>query len=52
VAAILHLGNIDFVKGEESDSAIVEDEESKFHLQMTADLLMCDQSFAIIIIDS
>ncbi|KAE7997787.1 hypothetical protein FH972_002391 [Carpinus fangiana] len=42
VAAILHLGNIDFVKGEESDSAIVEDEESKFHLQMTADLLMCD----------
>ncbi|GLT72614.1 hypothetical protein SLA2020_445330 [Shorea laevis] len=42
VAAILHLGNIDFAKGEESDSAIVEDEESKFHLQMTADLLMCD----------
>jgi hypothetical protein len=50
VAAILHLGNIDFAKGEESDSAIVEDEESKFHLQITADLLMCDQSFAIIII--
>lgn len=50
VAAILHLGNIDFAKGEESDSAIVEDEESKFHLQMTADLLMCDQIFAITII--
>ena len=42
VAAILHLGNIDFAKGEESDSAILKDEESKFHLQMTADLLMCD----------
>ncbi|KAK9993505.1 hypothetical protein SO802_023208 [Lithocarpus litseifolius] len=42
VAAILHLGNIDFAKGEESDSSILKDEESKFRLQMTADLLMCD----------
>ncbi|KAF3961039.1 hypothetical protein CMV_014301 [Castanea mollissima] len=42
VAAILHLGNVDFAKGEESDSSILKDEESKFRLQMTADLLMCD----------
>ncbi|XP_022156587.1 myosin-11 isoform X2 [Momordica charantia] len=42
VAAILHLGNIDFAKGEESDSSFVKDDESKFHLHMTAELLMCD----------
>ncbi|KAG6576036.1 Myosin-11, partial [Cucurbita argyrosperma subsp. sororia] len=42
VAAILHLGNVDFAKGEESDSSFIKDEESKFHLQMTAELLMCD----------
>ncbi|KAL5796564.1 hypothetical protein ACOSQ2_001384 [Xanthoceras sorbifolium] len=41
VAAILHLGNIDFAKGEE-DSSVVKDDESKFHLNMTAELLMCD----------
>lgn len=48
VAAILHLGNIEFAKGEESDSSFVKDEESKFHLHMTAELLMCDWSFAFI----
>ncbi|KAK7345799.1 hypothetical protein VNO77_16410 [Canavalia gladiata] len=42
VAAILHLGNIKFAKSEESDSSVLEDEESKFHLQTTAELLMCD----------
>ncbi|XP_058008760.1 myosin-11 isoform X2 [Hevea brasiliensis] len=41
VAAILHLGNIDFAKEEDIDSSVVK-EESKFHLQMTAELLMCD----------
>ncbi|XWS36398.1 hypothetical protein CRYUN_Cryun20dG0082200 [Craigia yunnanensis] len=41
VAAILHLGNIAFAKGEE-DSSILQDDKSKFHLQMTAELLMCD----------
>ncbi|XP_017969825.1 PREDICTED: myosin-16 [Theobroma cacao] len=41
VAAILHLGNIAFAKGEE-DSSILQDDESKFHLQMTAELLMCN----------
>ncbi|KAL5702008.1 hypothetical protein ACHQM5_027281 [Ranunculus cassubicifolius] len=42
VAAILHLGNIEFAKGKEIDSSVPKDEKSKFHLQMTADLLMCD----------
>ncbi|XP_031262492.1 myosin-16 isoform X2 [Pistacia vera] len=41
VAAILHLGNIDFAKGDE-DSSVIKDDESKFHLKMTAELLMCD----------
>ncbi|WCJ21670.1 myosin putative [Euphorbia peplus] len=41
VAAILHLGNICFSKGDDIDSSVVKD-ESKFHLQMTAELLMCD----------
>ncbi|GKU86305.1 hypothetical protein SLEP1_g844 [Rubroshorea leprosula] len=40
VAAILHLGNIDFAKGD-NDSSVVKD-ESEFHFRMTADLLMCD----------
>ncbi|KAK1263833.1 hypothetical protein QJS04_geneDACA009534 [Acorus gramineus] len=42
IAAILHLGNIDFAKGEEIDSSVVKDDKSKFHLKMTAELLMCD----------
>ncbi|KAL8215013.1 hypothetical protein R6Q57_004462 [Mikania cordata] len=42
VASILHLGNLEFTKGEEVDSAILKDDKSKFHLQMTAELLMCD----------
>ncbi|KAJ1417512.1 P-loop containing nucleoside triphosphate hydrolase [Sesbania bispinosa] len=42
VAAILHLGNIKFAKSEETDSSVLEDEESKFHLQTAAELLMCD----------
>lgn len=39
VAAILHLGNINFAKGEEIDSSVIKDAESRFHLDMTADLL-------------
>ncbi|CAA6659271.1 unnamed protein product [Spirodela intermedia] len=39
---ILHLGNIDFTKGKEIDSSIPKDEKSTFHLQMTAELLMCE----------
>ncbi|KAA8543344.1 hypothetical protein F0562_021161 [Nyssa sinensis] len=42
VAAILHLGNVEFAKGKEIDSSVLKDDQSKFHLQMTAELLMCD----------
>lgn len=41
-AAILHLGNIDFAKGQEVDSSVLKDGSSKFHLEMTAELLMYD----------
>jgi len=40
VAAILHIGNIDFAKGEEIDSSVIKDEKSRFHLKMAAELLM------------
>ncbi|KAF4363551.1 hypothetical protein F8388_002092 [Cannabis sativa] len=42
VAAILHLGNVNFAKGEEIDSSVIKDEKSRFHLNMTAELLRCD----------
>ncbi|TVU11936.1 hypothetical protein EJB05_45547 [Eragrostis curvula] len=42
VAAILHIGNIEFAKGKEVDSSVLKDEKSKFHLETTAELLMCD----------
>ncbi|KAK7285902.1 hypothetical protein RJT34_20687 [Clitoria ternatea] len=42
VAAILHLGNIDFAKGKEVDSSLPKDDKSKFHLKTAAELLMCD----------
>uniref|UniRef100_A0A804ICQ5 Uncharacterized protein n=1 Tax=Musa acuminata subsp. malaccensis TaxID=214687 RepID=A0A804ICQ5_MUSAM len=42
VAAILHIGNIDFVKGPEIDSSVIKDEKSRFHLDMAAELLMCN----------
>ncbi|GAB4855374.1 hypothetical protein Ancab_023997 [Ancistrocladus abbreviatus] len=42
VAAILHLGNIDFAKGKEIDSSVVKDDKSKFHLDTVSELLMCD----------
>ncbi|XP_042050999.1 myosin-17-like [Salvia splendens] len=42
VAAILHLGNIEFAKGKEIDSSVIKDEKSRFHLNMTAELLKCD----------
>lgn len=40
VAAILHLGNIEFVKGEEIDSSMPKDDKSRFHLQTAAELFM------------
>ncbi|RDY08630.1 Myosin-7, partial [Mucuna pruriens] len=45
VAAVLHLGNIEFVKGgeEELDSSQPKDEKSHSHLKTAAELLMCDQ---------
>ncbi|KAB2072427.1 hypothetical protein ES319_A07G014900v1 [Gossypium barbadense] len=42
VAAILHLGNVDFAKGSEVDSSVIKDEKSRFNLNMTAELLKCD----------
>ncbi|XP_061341502.1 myosin-6-like [Gastrolobium bilobum] len=42
VAAILHLGNIEFVKGKEIDSSEPKDEKSWFHLHTAAELFMCD----------
>ncbi|XP_044466154.1 myosin-12 [Mangifera indica] len=43
VAAILHLGNIDFTKGKEVDSSRLKDEKSQYHLQTAAELLMCNE---------
>ncbi|KNA15731.1 hypothetical protein SOVF_095540 [Spinacia oleracea] len=42
VAAILHLGNIDFAKGKEIDSSVIKDDKSRFHLNIVSGLLMCD----------
>ncbi|XP_057505501.1 myosin-17-like [Actinidia eriantha] len=42
VAAILLLGNIEFVNGKEIDSSLIKDEKARFHLNMAAELLMCD----------
>ncbi|XP_042453154.1 myosin-6-like [Zingiber officinale] len=42
VAAILHLGNIEFVDGGETDSSQPKDEKSLFHLRTAAELFMCD----------
>ncbi|KAI4345963.1 hypothetical protein L6164_013046 [Bauhinia variegata] len=42
VAAILHLGNIEFTKGDEVDSSQPKDDQSRFHLKTAAELLMCD----------
>ncbi|CAO2183552.1 unnamed protein product [Urochloa humidicola] len=42
VAAVLHLGNIDFAKGTEIDSSVIKDDKSRFHLNTAAELLQCD----------
>ncbi|KAH9292877.1 hypothetical protein KI387_041931 [Taxus chinensis] len=42
VAAILHLGNVDFTKGKDADSSKPKDEKAIFHLKMAAELFMCD----------
>ncbi|KAI8554940.1 hypothetical protein RHMOL_Rhmol05G0134900 [Rhododendron molle] len=43
VAATLHLGNIEFVKGIDTDSSEPEDDKSRFHLRTASELLMCDE---------
>ncbi|XP_015691028.1 myosin-6-like isoform X2 [Oryza brachyantha] len=43
VAAILHLGNVEFTEGSEADSSMPKDEKSQFHLKTTAELFMCDE---------
>ena len=40
LAAILHLGNIEFAPGKEHDSSVIKDQNSNFHLQMAANLFM------------
>uniref|UniRef100_A0ACD5VR16 Uncharacterized protein n=1 Tax=Avena sativa TaxID=4498 RepID=A0ACD5VR16_AVESA len=42
VAAVLHLGNINFAKGSEADSSVIKDDKSRFHLNTAGELLMCD----------
>ncbi|MQL71295.1 hypothetical protein Taro_003629 [Colocasia esculenta] len=42
IAAILHLGNVEFSKGKEMDSSEPKDEKSLFHLKTAAELFMCD----------
>ncbi|KAF5936449.1 hypothetical protein HYC85_027578 [Camellia sinensis] len=42
LAAILHVGNIEFSPGKEHDSSVVKDQKSSFHVQMAANLFMCD----------
>ncbi|XP_020571362.1 protein OPAQUE1-like [Phalaenopsis equestris] len=42
LAGILHLGNIEFFPGNEHDSSTMKDTVSKFHLEMAAQLFMCD----------
>lgn len=39
VAAVLHIGNVEFSKGKEIDSSVLKDEKSRFHLNTTAELL-------------
>lgn len=39
VAAILHIGNVEFAKGKEVDSSILKDSKSKFHLETAVELL-------------
>ncbi|CAI9117967.1 OLC1v1019461C1 [Oldenlandia corymbosa var. corymbosa] len=43
VAAVLHLGNIEFAKADETDSSEPKDDQSRYHLKTAADLLMCDE---------
>ncbi|KAE8665603.1 Myosin-10 [Hibiscus syriacus] len=43
VAGILHLGNVEFAKGEEIDSSKPKDDKSRSHLKTASELFMCDE---------
>ncbi|KAJ3672107.1 hypothetical protein LUZ60_006828 [Juncus effusus] len=43
VAAILHLGNIEFAEAGEADSSKPKDDKSWFHLKTAAELFLCDE---------
>ncbi|XP_037491386.1 myosin-7 isoform X2 [Jatropha curcas] len=43
VAAILHIGNVEFGKGDEVDSSQPKDDKAWFHLKTAAELFMCDE---------
>ncbi|KAK4406028.1 Myosin-8 [Sesamum angolense] len=43
VAAILHLGNIEFGKTSDGDASQPKDDQSRFHLKTSAELLMCNE---------
>uniref|UniRef100_A0A2N9EFJ8 Myosin motor domain-containing protein n=1 Tax=Fagus sylvatica TaxID=28930 RepID=A0A2N9EFJ8_FAGSY len=47
LAAILHLGNIEFSPGKEHDSSVIKDQKSSFHMQMAANLLRCDEKLLL-----
>ncbi|KAL9249460.1 Myosin-15-like protein [Drosera capensis] len=47
LAAILHLGNVEFSPGKEHDSSTITDQKSRFHIGMAADLFMCDVGFLL-----
>ncbi|ESQ53833.1 hypothetical protein EUTSA_v10024207mg [Eutrema salsugineum] len=47
LAAILHLGNVEFSSGKEHDSSVVKDRNSRIHLQMAADLFKCDANLLL-----
>ncbi|GMI64513.1 myosin XI A [Hibiscus trionum] len=43
VAGILHLGNVEFAKGKETDAAEPKDVKSRLHLKTVSELFMCDE---------
>ncbi|KAB1219847.1 Myosin-15 [Morella rubra] len=47
LAAILHLGNIEFSPGKEHDSSVIKDQKSGFHMQMAASLFRCDANLLL-----
>ncbi|XP_008445541.1 myosin-15 isoform X1 [Cucumis melo] len=48
LAAILHLGNVEFSPGKEYDSSVLKDEKSTFHLGVASNLLMCDSNLLVL----